>query len=129
MEEKQDEVKTYTQEELDNILKARGKPAGAKRKPNHLKKTGKKTMKEDGTYERHELTAKRKAALERARAKLYEKRQAKKQEEMKHETKVSEVKTEPTATVHHTAPTTHLSYQAPSHQPIASSTRPEPMYF
>lgn len=128
-DQKQEEVKTYTQEELDAILQSRGKPAGRKKKPESEKKTRKKTMKEDGSYETHTLTQARKAALERARTKLYEKRQAKKQEALKHETKVSEIKTEPTATAHHTALTTHLQYQAPSHQPVETSTRPEPMYF
>ena len=128
MEEKQDEVKTYTQEELDAILLARGKPAGRKKKPESEKKTRKKTLREDGTYEKHELTAKRKAVLERARAKLYEKRLAKKQAEKVHDTKVSEHKTSPTATEHHTEKPL-LAYEVPSHQPIASSTRPETMYF
>ena len=126
-QEQQEQVKQYSAEELESILK-RKKP-GRKPLPNDKRKKPIKTMGEDGKpTERHEMTAKRKAALERARVALYNKRQAKKQEALKHETKVSEHKTEPTATEHHTAPTTHLSYQAPSHQPIASS-RPEPMYF
>ena len=127
-EQKEEQVKTYTQEELDEILKARGKKAGRKKLAESEKKNPKKTLRPDGTYEKHELTAKRKAVLERARAKLYEKRQAKKQEAMKHETKVSEHKTDATATEHHTEKPL-LAYQVPSHKPIESSTKPEPMYF
>ena len=128
MDEQQEQVKTYTQQELDAILQSRGKRAGRRPKPNHLKKTGKKTMKEDGTYEKHELTAARRQALERARTKLYENRQKKKQESMKHDNKVSIHKTEATATEHHTEKPL-LAYQVPSHKPIESLTRPEPMYF
>lgn len=128
MEDKSDEVKTYTQEELDAILRSRGKRAGRKPKPENEKKTRKKTMKEDGTYETHTLTAARRQALERARTALYNKRQAKKEAEKVHDTKVSDQKIEPTATEHHTEKPL-LAYQVPSHQPIESSTKPEPMYF
>ena len=128
MDEQKEEVKTYTQEELDEILKARGKKAGRKKLAESEKKNPKKTLRPDGSYEKHELTAKRRAVLERARAKLYENRQKKKQESMKHDTKVSIHKTEATATEHHTEKPL-LAYQVPSHQPIESSTKPEPMYF
>lgn len=127
-EQTQEQVKTYTQEELDAILQSRGKRAGRKPKLESEKKTRKKTMKEDGTYEKHELTQARRQALERARTALYNKRQAKKQAEKVHDTKVSDQKIEPNATLHHTEKPL-LAYQVPSHQPIESSTRPEPMYF
>lgn len=129
-ENKVDEVKTYTEQELNDILKQHGrKPAGRKKLPIEKRKNKPKTLREDGSYETHSLTDKRRQALERARTALYNKRQAKKQEAMKHDNKVSIHKTEATATEHHTAPTSHLQYQAPSHQPLESSTRPEPMYF
>ena len=123
MDEQKEEVKTYTQEELDEILKARGKKAGRKKLAESEKKNPKKTLRPDGTYEKHELTAKRKAVLERARAKLYEKRQAKKEAEKVHDTKVSIHKTSPSATEHHTEKPL-LAYEVPSHQPIESSTKP-----
>jgi hypothetical protein len=79
MEETDMKLQPIPEEEVLEVMNKGKKPKSIYKKNGQRKKTAPKTASEDQPEgkEKHILTPKRKAALERARAKLYEKRKAK----------------------------------------------------
>lgn len=85
-DDKKEMVKPLTEEEL---LALKRKKPGRKSKPLAEKKNRPKTLKEDGTWSRQQLTLKRKQALEKARVTRMENLKRRKEEALKHDKPVA----------------------------------------
>ena len=123
-DDKKEMVKTLTEEEL--IALKRRKP-GRKSKPLAEKKNRPKTLKEDGTWSRQQLTTKRKQALEKARVTRMENLKRRKEEALKHDKPVASHTPIDTNTKHLEKEIGH--HNAPSYLPMEVPKRENVMYF